>query len=75
MALAVSVEPIAMLMVGQAGEIERRSSAQFLYTMAPRSSLRVDPKEAVPASALGAQAAEIADELTAQLALRLGSIR
>ncbi len=74
-ALAVSVEPIAMLMVGQAGEIERRSSAQFLYTMAPRSSLRIDPKEAVPASALGAQAAEIADELMAQLALRLGSIR
>ncbi|MDT5151182.1 MAG: hypothetical protein QOI01_2915 [Mycobacterium sp.] len=74
-ALAVSVEPITMLMVGQAGETERRSTAQFLYTMAPSSSLRIEPKHAVAASALGAQAAEIADELTAQLALRLGSIR
>jgi hypothetical protein len=74
-ALAVSIEPITMLMVGQAGEVERRSSAQFLYTMAPSSFLRIDPNETVPASALGAQAAEIADELTAKLALRLGSIR
>lgn len=74
-ALAVSVEPIAMLMVGQAGEIERRSSAQFLYTMAPSSSLRIEPNETVPASALSANAVVIADELTAKLALRLGSIR
>ncbi|WP_197497332.1 toll/interleukin-1 receptor domain-containing protein [Mycobacterium sp. 852013-51886_SCH5428379] len=74
-ALAVSVEPITMLIVGQAGEIERRSTAQFLYTMTQSSSLRIDPREAVPALALGAQAAEIADELTAKLALRLGSIR
>ena len=74
-ALAVSIEPITMLMVGQAGEIERRSSAQFLYTMAPSSSLRMEPKDSVPASALGAQATQIADELTARLALRLSSIR
>ncbi|OBI65132.1 hypothetical protein A5667_27480 [Mycolicibacterium fortuitum] len=74
-ALAVSVEPIAMLMVGQAGDVERRSSAQFLYTMAPRSSLRIDPNETVPASALGTQAAEIAEELTAKLALRLATLR
>jgi TIR domain len=74
-ALAVSVEPITMLMVGQAGDIERRSSEQFLYTMAPKSSLRIEPNDSVPASALGAQASEIADELTAKLALRLGSIR
>jgi hypothetical protein len=74
-ALAVSVEPITMLMVGQAGEIGRRSSAQFLYTMAPKSSVRIEPNDSVPASALGAQAAEIADELTAKLALRLASIR
>lgn len=74
-ALAVSVEPIAMLMVGQAGEIERRSSAQFLYTMAPSTSLRVEPNETVQASALGAEAVVIADELTAKLALKIGSIR
>jgi TIR domain len=74
-ALAVSVEPITMLMAGQAGEIERWSTAQFLYTMAPKSSLRIEPNDSVPASALEAQAAEIADELTAKLALRLASIR
>jgi len=74
-ALAVSVEPITMLMVGRAGDIERRSSAQFLYTMASTSSLRIEPNDSVPASALGAQASEIADELTAKLALRLGSLR
>lgn len=74
-ALAVSVEPITMLMVGQAGDIERRSSAQFLYTMAPKSSLRIEPNASVQASVLGARASEIADELTAKLALRLGSIR
>lgn len=74
-ALAVSVEPITMLMVGQAGDIERRSSAQFLYTMAPKSSLRIEPNDSVPASALASQASEIADELTAKLVLRLGSIR
>lgn len=74
-ALAVSVEPITMLMVGEAGDIERRSSAQFLYTMAPKSSLRIEPNDSVPAAALRAQASEIADELTAKLALRLGRIR
>ncbi|MDC8974669.1 toll/interleukin-1 receptor domain-containing protein [Mycobacterium marinum] len=74
-ALAVSVEPITMLMVGQAGDIERRSSAQFLYTMAPKSSLRIEPNASVQASLLGARASEIGDELTAKLALRLGSIR
>ncbi|MCT7658037.1 toll/interleukin-1 receptor domain-containing protein [Mycobacterium deserti] len=74
-ALAVSVEPITMLMVGQAGDIERRTSAQFLYTMASSSSLRIEPNDSVPASTLGARASEIASELTAKLALRLGSIR
>lgn len=74
-ALAVSVEPITMLTVGHAGDIERRSSAQFLYTMAPKSSLRIEPNDSVPASVFAARASEIADELTARLALRLGSIR
>jgi len=43
--------------------------------MAPKSSLRIEPKASVQASLLGARASEIADELTAKLALRLGSIR
>lgn len=74
-ALAVSVEPITMLMMGRAGVTEKSSSAQFFYTMTPRSSLRIDPKESVSVSALNDQAAEVAEELVARLALRLASIR
>jgi hypothetical protein len=74
-ALAVSVEPIAMLMVGQAGDVDRRSTAQLLYTMAPKSSLRIEPRDSVSAFTLETQASEIADEMTAKLALRLASIR
>jgi hypothetical protein len=74
-ALAVSVEPITMLMVGSAGDVERRTSGQFLYTMAPNSSLRIQPTNTVEASALTTHADQIAEELTAQLALRLQSLR
>ncbi|GFG65510.1 hypothetical protein MKUB_30000 [Mycobacterium kubicae] len=74
-ALALSIEPISMLMVGRAGEVETRSSAQLLYTMAPKSALRIEPTDSVPVSALGARAAEIAHELTARLVLRLAAIR
>lgn len=74
-ALAVSVEPITMMMVGSAGDVERRTSGQFLYTMAPNSSLRIQPTNTVEASALTTHADQIAEELTAQLALRLQSLR
>ena len=74
-ALAVSVEPITMLMVGPAGDVERRSLAQLLYTMSPNSSLRIEPKNAVEVSSLTTHADQIAEELTAQLALRLQSLR
>lgn len=74
-ALAVSVEPVSMLLLGKAGDTERRTSAQFLFTMKPNASLRIEPTSSVEAIALTSHAVEIADELVAQLALRLQSLR
>ena len=64
-----------MLMVGPAGDVERRSLAQLLYTMSPNSSLRIEPKNAVEVFSLTTHADQIAEELTAQPALRLQSLR
>ena len=74
-ALAVSVEPISMLMVGPASDVQRRNSGQFLFTKAENSSLRIDAENAVDAATLIANADQVADELTAKLALRLQSLR
>jgi hypothetical protein len=74
-ALAVSVEPIARLMFGSASDIGRRSSAQYLFHMSSPSSLRVAAVDAIDAASIVTQADQIAEELTARLALKLKSLR
>lgn len=74
-ALAVSIEPIQSLVVGKAGDIQRQSSLQLLFTMTPNSSLRIEPEATVAAADLSSYGVPIAEELTARLALRIASLR
>jgi hypothetical protein len=74
-AIGVSVEPVSTLMVGTAADLMHRNSAQFLFMMNADSSARIEPVGAVSLAALTSHTDGVADELTARLALRIGSLR
>jgi hypothetical protein len=74
-AFGVSIEPISSLMVGSAGDIQKRSSAQFLFSMSSGSSLRLEPAETAYTQTLATALDQIAEELTAKLVLRIESLR
>jgi hypothetical protein len=73
-ALAVSIEPIMMLMVGSASDINRRSEGQYRFHMTSNSSLRIDAVDAVDAKSLISAPNDVADELTSRLALKVKSL-
>lgn len=74
-AIGVSVEPLSTLIVGAVAEVVQRNSAQFVFVMTPDASARIEPIDAVSLEALTMHTDEVAEELTAKLALRIGSLR
>jgi hypothetical protein len=74
-AFAVSVGPVMMLTVGSASMINNRSSASLVMSSSANTSVQIEPTDYVSLRALTASTDEIADELTARLALKLDSVR
>ncbi|MFC8042999.1 hypothetical protein [Nocardia sp. NPDC057353] len=70
---AMRLGPLSMLTIGQVSGMERRSSASL--TMTSRSSVLIEPTDSVSAQELKTAVAEVAEELTARLALELPSSR